>query len=389
MVFFPIGRMIHGRSFLNGAAGMATGSLLSACAHRASRDLWDSHSRDLDARIPDLMHATNVPAVSLAAFKSSRIVWQRGFGVMDRQSGLPISAGTLFEAASMSKPVFAYMVLKLCEEGILDIDTPLTRYTRTRFIENDPQLDLITSRHILSHTSGIVPNWRSSAQHLSIASAPGEKWSYSGEGYFYLQSVITELTGRIDSNRCDNYELGLRVCATDFGEYMESRLLTPLGMRSSAYVWRDRFRKSRARPHDVNGNPLPFRPGRPVDVARYGAAGGLMTSVGDYAKFLMAIVDPPPPDRVHLKTSSLKQMTTPQIEVTKADGYTVSWGLGWRIVTTPGRVYFGHGGENPGFQCTSECCVADRSGFVIMTNGDNGAKLLEQLGPEISARLHS
>jgi CubicO group peptidase (beta-lactamase class C family) len=308
---------------------------------------------------------------------------------MDRESGNLVDTETVFEAASLSKPVFAYVVLKLSEEGILDLDTRLTRYVRRRFIDNDSRLDLITARHILSHTSGLVPDWRSSDQPLKIAFNPGEKWSYSGEGYYYLQSVVTELMGRTESNQCDNYEAGLRVCATDFGEYMDSRLVIPFGMRSSGYFWRNQFGRYRARPHDMKGNPLPYRTGRAVDLARYGAAGGLMTTPADYAKFLMAIVEPQPPDQFHLKTSSLRQMITPQIEVDKTVDYTISWGLGWRIASTRHGQYFGHGGQNPGFQCISEACAADRSGFVVMTNGDNGAKLLETLAPDISRRLHS
>jgi len=335
------------------------------------------------------MEATHVPGVSVAVFRNARLAWRQGFGVMNRESGNAVNTETLFEAASMSKPVFAYIVLKLCEEGILDLDTPLTHYTRQRLIDHDSRLDLITARHILSHTSGLVPDWRSSEEPLKIASTPGQKWAYSGEGYYYLQSVVTELTGHAEPSRCGSYEAGLRVCATDFGQFMDTRLVVPFGMKSSGYSWRKEFETNRARPHDVEGTPLPYRSQSAIDLARYGAAGGLLTTPGDYAKFLMAIVSAAPHDHFHLQPAPLARMTAPQIDVAKTDKYTVSWGLGWRIVTTPDRQYFGHGGENPGFQCVSEACAANRSGFVAMTNGENGAKLLEVLAPDISTRLHS
>ena len=362
---------------------------VSTCAHRAGYDDWQPHTSELEARIRGLMLAIDVPGLSIAVFKTGKIVWQRGFGVLDSESGIPVDTDTLFEAASMSKPVFAYVVLKLSEKAVLDVNTPLTSYTRRRFVEGDPRLDLITARHILSHTSGLVPDWRSSKEPLRIAFSPGEKWSYSGEGYYYLQSVVTELTGRTYPTQCDNYEADFRVCATDFGEYMESRLVVPFGMRSSGYVWRDQFAQRRARPHDGAGRPLPYRTGRPVDLARYGAAAGLLTTPSDYAQFLINIVNPPPRDEFHLNTASLSQMTTAAIQVAREDSNTISWGLGWRIVTTRCREYFGHGGENPGFQCIAEACAADRSGFVVMTNSDSGAKLLEKLAPDISTRLHS
>ena len=375
------------RAFLNITTGAVSGWLLSSRSQAAVDNTWEPHSSDLEAQIPDLMRTTNVPGLSLAVFQRGKIVWLRGFGVRDRASGVPVDTGTLFEAASMSKPLFAYVVLKLCEKGTLSLDTPLTHYTQRRPLE-DPRLKLITARHILSHSSGIVPDWRSQDEPLKIAFNPGEKWSYSGEGYWYLQSVITDLTGHFDPKQCDTFEAGVKVCASDFGEYMESRLVVPLGMTSSGYVHKPWFDTRRARPHDVKGNPLPYRTGRAIDIARYGAAGGLMTTPGDYAKFMMEVIDPSPQDEHHLSAASLKQMMTGQVEVTRVGDDVVSWGLGWRIARTPRAVFFGHGGENPGFQCISEACAADRSGYVAMTNGENGSKLLATLAPELSKRLH-
>jgi CubicO group peptidase (beta-lactamase class C family) len=377
------------RAFLTGVTtGVLSGWHFNLDAAATVISTWEPHSRYLEAQIADLMRATNVPGLSLAVFENGRIVWLCGFGVRDRASGVPVDSGTLFEAASMSKPLFAYVVLKLCEKGTLDLDTPLTHYTQRRPLE-DPRLNLITARHILSHTSGLVPDWRSSKEPLKIAFTPGEKWSYAGEGYYFLQSIVTDLTGRRDRSQCDTFEAALKVCATNFGEYMESRLVVPFGMTASGYVGKQRFDGRRARPHDVKGDPLPYRPSRAVDTARYGAAGGLITTPGAYAKFLMEVIDPKPQNDSHLSASSLKEMMTPQVEVGKVGDDTISWGLGWRIARTPRALYFGHGGENPGFQCISEACAADRSGFVAMTNGDNGSKLLEKLAPELSTRLHS
>ena len=375
------------RAFLNITAGAVSEWLLSARLQAAVDDAWTPHSSDLEAQIPDLMRTTSVPGLSLAVFRRGKIVYLRGFGVRDRASGVPVDTGTLFEAASMSKPLFAYVVLKLCEKGTLSLDTPLTHYTQLRPLE-DPRLKLITARQILSHSSGIVPDWRSASEPLKIAFNPGETWSYSGEGYWYLQSVVTDLTGHSDPSQCDTFEAGLKVCATNFGEYMESRLVQPFGLTSSGYVHKPWFDTRRARPHDIKGNPLPYRTGRAIDIARYGAAGGLMTTPGDYAKFMMELIDPKPQDDHHLSASSLKQMMTPQVEVVRVGEDVVSWGLGWRIARTPRAVFFGHGGENPGFQCISEACASERSCYVAMTNGENGSKLLEKLAPEISARLH-
>ncbi len=167
-----------------------------------------------------------VPGLSIALVRDARVVWRRGFGVADRASGKPVDTGTVFAAQSTSKPVFAYTVLKLCEKGVLDLDSPLTKYTPERVLAGDARLDLITARHVLSHTSGFQ-NWRSGTEPLEIHFAPGERWLYSGEGYSYLQSVVTHLTGRVTVNACGNYEAGVRVCATDIDEYMKANLLVP------------------------------------------------------------------------------------------------------------------------------------------------------------------
>ena len=135
-------------------------------------------------------------------------------------------AVTVFAAASVSKTVFAYAVMQLCDRGVLALDTPLTRYTPHRILDADPRLDLITARHVLSHTSGL-PNFRNGAAPLPIHFTPGERFQYSGEGYWYLQSVVTHLTGRIDPEQCAYYEAGMRQCATDIDSYLRTNVLTP------------------------------------------------------------------------------------------------------------------------------------------------------------------
>src|SRR5262249_52601626 len=184
----------------------------------------------------------------------------------------PVDDDTIFEAASMSKPVFAYAVMKLCEKGVLNLDTPLTKYTPDRFLEGDARLDLITARHVLSHTSGFQ-DWRSDKEPLKIHFTPGERWLYSGEGYSYLQSVVTHLTGHVDESSCSKFEAGVRVCASDIDAYMKAHLLGPLGMASSGYVWNRPFEKHIARGHDPHGKPMPLDPPTATEVARDGSSG--------------------------------------------------------------------------------------------------------------------
>ena len=136
-----------------------------------------------------------VPGVSLAPIRDDAIAWRKAFGVKDASTKQPVDTETIFEAASMSKPVFAYVVLKLCEKKVLELDAPLVTYGAQPFLEGDPRVKLITARHVLSHSTGFQ-DWRSDSDPLRIHFTPGSQYQYSGEGFAWLQSVVTYVTGQ-------------------------------------------------------------------------------------------------------------------------------------------------------------------------------------------------
>ena len=313
----------------------------------------------LDDQVPRWMREGNVPGVSMAIIRDAKIAWRRAFGVTDAASTVKADDDTMFEAASMSKPVFAYVVMKLCGTGVMGLDTPLTRYTSNRFLEGDPRLDVITARHVLSHTSGFQ-NWRSEQQPLSIHFTPGEKYLYSGEGYNYLQTVVTSLLRQ------------------PFETYMRERLLIPFGMNSSGYVWNDAFAKRMARPHDQSGTATDNKKSTPALVARYGSAGALLTTPTDYARFVIEVINPKPADSFRLTPGAVSEMLRPHITVERGR-YPASWALGWQIFHNKDRDFIYHGGDNEGFHCAAVASVAGQSGFVAMTNGEGGTSVLRNL----------
>jgi CubicO group peptidase (beta-lactamase class C family) len=324
---------------------------------------WNALIADLERRLPTLLaQATTVPAVSMALVADAKLLWRGAFGVQDFESRSPVHPDTVFEVGSVSKTVFAYVVMKLCEKGVLDLDTPLTRYTPDRLIKGDPRLDLITARHVLSHTTGLQ-NWRSTEEPLAIHFTPGERWSYSGEGYSYLQAVVSHLVGHVDTSDCATVD-DVRVCATDFDAFMKRRLLAPFGMTSSGYL----YREGMARPHDNRGKLIPGRQATPLSATRYGAAGGLQTTPTEYAKFLVEIIDPKPSDEYRLNAGSLREMVRPQIRI--SDSF--SWGLGWEIQHTKAGDVISHGGENPGYEALVAASLQRKAAFIILTNGDDG-----------------
>ncbi len=324
---------------------------------------WSTLTSDLETRLPALLaQAPTVPAVSMALVSDAQLLWRGAFGVKDLESKAPVDHDTIFEVGSVSKTAFAYVVMKLCEKGVLDLDTPLTRYTPDRLISGDPRLGLITARRVLSHTTGLQ-NWRSAKEPLAIHFTPGKRWSYSGEGYSYLQSVVTHLVGHVNLSDCKTVG-DARVCATDFDAFMKANLLIPFGMLSSGYL----YREGMARPHDDRGKLIAGRKSTPLEAARYGAAGGLQTTPTEYSKFLIEIIDPKPRDAYRLSASSLREMVRPQIELSES----LSWGLGWEIQHTRAGDVISHGGENPGYQALVAASMRRKAGFVILTNGDRG-----------------
>ena len=328
---------------------------------------------ELEKQIPKRMEEVKVPGLSIAIIKDGRVFWRRAFGVKDNASREPVDNDTLFEAASISKTVFAYVVMKLCEKGVINLDTPLTKYTNERFLEGDPRLDLITARHVLSHRSGFQ-NWRSKDKPLTIHFTPGEQWRYSGEGYSYLQSVVTHLTGHVNRQVSSRYEAGLEVFATDFDQYMRANIFEPFGMGASVYVWNDTLRNYAA-PHDAEGNPSAKRKRSATTAARYGAAGGVQTTPAHLARFLIEVINPKPSDAFRLSKESLTEMLRPHAKIKDS----ISQALGWQIRHTENGDFIMHGGGNPGFAAFVVASVPRKSGVVIMTNSDNGHLAIEKL----------
>ena len=207
---------------------------------------------------------------------------------------------------------------------------------------------------------------------MKIHFTPGEKWSYSGEGYSYLQSVVTHLVGQVNPKDCGPFEAGLEVCATDIDVYLKAKVLDPFGMASSGYLWNDTMENHMAPGHDAEGKPtgLNRKPTGPA-VARYAAAGGLCTTPTDYARFLIEVVDPKPSDAFRLKKETLQEMLRPQVKRNSQS----SWALGWEINHTESGDFLRHGGGNPGFSCFVAASVERKSGYVIMTNSENNGYL--------------
>jgi len=344
-----------GEFLLKGGLGAATllGQAKSARAESKENASWRAEIASWEKRFPELMAEFVIPGLSIVVIKDGRVAWRRGFGVKDATSKAPITNDTMLEAASMSKSIFAYAVMKLCEQSTIELDAPLTKYTTEKFLEGDPRLELITTRRVLCHTTGF-PDWRSDKEPLKINFTPGEKWSYSGEGYSYLQSVVAHVTGQF------------------IEPYMKAHVFAPFGMGTTGYVWNGKMERLMARPHGEEGEPLKQNRATVEHVTRYGSAGELRTTPTDYARFVIEVISPKPPDAHRLRSDTLKEMLRPQIALpTPFLGlFRSSWALGWQILHTDtdrGDLIC-HGGDNAGFHSMHVGSVSRP------TRGQQGAK---------------
>ena len=370
---------MHRRFFLlrTGQAALITSLGLKTDLLNAYQNDDPSLLADVERLIPQIMRESKIPGLSAAIIRNDKVIWNKAFGVRDNKSREPVDIDTVFEAASVSKTVFAYAVMKLCEKGTLTLDEPLTRYLTKPFLQGDPRIDVITARHVLSHQSGFQ-NWRTPQEPLNINFTPGSDFMYSGEGYYYLQSVVTQLTGKVNPNECGTYEAGVKVCATDIGEYMIKNVLVPHGMTSSGYVWTDALGKNIAMPHNVQGEPQSKAHSTAIDMARYASAGGLHTTAKDFSKFIIGLFTPMENDQYRLNSKSLALMFRPQVKLRedqKIDGAS-SWALGWAVQERKSGNIVLHSGGQSGFRSLTMVSIERKSGFVMLTNGDNGGYLL-------------
>lgn len=303
----------------------------------------------LTAQIPLWMNQLKIPGLSLAVIHEKKIFWHQSFGVKNHYGQQPVAEQTIFAAASLSKPLFAYAVMKMVEREHLNLDIPLTEYTAKPYIK-DNRLKLITARRVLSHTTGF-PNWSGDAP-VWIKNTPGTKFGYSGEGYLYLQKVMEEITNQ------------------SFEQYIYEQLLAPLGMNYSSYVWQSVYQNLATDGHDRSLSPSPMK--RPNEGL---SAGSLRTTAQEYAQFMIAMMQSGTVDSHLLTESSVQEMLRSQIQI----NYHLDWGLGWGLEYSNNQKYFWHWGDGGIYKTFAIASRELGTGVVILTNSENGLKICPKI----------
>ncbi|MDJ1483398.1 serine hydrolase [Cytophagaceae bacterium YF14B1] len=305
-------------------------------------------AQNITQQITPLLDSAHIPGLSLTIVNHSTIVYSHAFGVKDKTTKAHVTTNTLFEAASLTKPVFAFAVLKLVEEGKISLDKPLHEYLDKPYEGlTDKRYNAITARMVLSHTTGF-PNWRD--DKLTIGFTPGEKFSYSGEGYVFLQKVVEHIT------------------QMPLDKLIQTKVFTPLLMKNSYMVWTSVIQSRVATAYDRSGKSVKGNQSKEAN-----AAYSLYTTAEDYARLLIAILKP-----AVLQSSSITAMLTPQISLSDAQP-ALSWGLGWGLEKTSQGIVGFHWGDNPGYKAYTLLVPEKEMALVYFTNSDNGLNIRDRL----------
>lgn len=309
--------------------------------------------------------ASGLPGAAIALVTGGE-VQLASFGVKDIDANDPVTEHTIFDAASLSKPLVAYAVLQLVDAGVLNLDELLSTYA-PHGLADVIQAAPITARHVLSHTSGLPHAFGS--EPLRLHFEPGSRYSYSSVGFLYLQRAVEVLTGE------------------PLEATMRRLVFEPLAMHSSSMIWQDRFVSDFAFPH-IDGKRLP-KPYPPVASASY----TLQTTAKDYAAFLATLLD-----STRVTEAAVQQGFVPVRQVPKRLavnlGYEVreieeniAWGLGWGI-ELPGRCFF-QWGKLDGVRAFAMGCREQRRAVVLLSNGNTGLRMMEALARSVLAGPHS
>jgi CubicO group peptidase (beta-lactamase class C family) len=337
--------------------------------------------------VAEAMSHFKVPGVSVAFFEHGQILWTRTYGFANVASKRPVTIETLFQAASISKPVAALAALRLVQDGKLSLDDNVNGKLRSWKVPESEftREQKVTLRRILSHSAGLtvhgfagyadgepVPTTvqilngekPASSAPVRVDTVPGRGWRYSGGGYVVMQLLLMDIIGK------------------RFPEILHDLVLQPAGMRHSTYE--QPLPKSlasfAATPYRANGEPVKGGWQTYPEMA----AAGLWTTPSDLARLAIEVQN----EYAGKSSKILSQEMMHQMLTRQGNDWILSpelestgQGLGFRVESSSEGGQgprFSHGGSNEGFRCNLEAYIGSSQGFIIMTNSDNGDQLAEE-----------
>ncbi|TGE08425.1 serine hydrolase domain-containing protein [Hymenobacter fodinae] len=314
------------------------------------------------AAVDALRQKENVTGLQLVYTKKGE-TQQYSLGLRQAGTTQTVDANTIFQAASLGKVVLAYTALRLHDQGRLDLDKPLLNYYPYPRLQQEPRANLITARMVLGHTAGL-PNWTGyplaeswKTSPLTLKYAPDSCWSYSGEGYVFLQKTLEHLTGK------------------SLNQLAQQEVFGPLKMKNSSFTWQPRFDQNAAFGHDKAGSP--------TDIKRFTEPNGgfsLLTTAADYSRFLQALMR-----GKGLKPATAKLLSTPANAATRCTtpltptDANIAWACGVGLATTTHGPALWHWGDNGDFRGFFIVFPETQETLLFLTNSANGLHLTDDL----------
>jgi CubicO group peptidase (beta-lactamase class C family) len=332
--------------------------------------------------LSERMAALHVPGVSIAVVHHGQIEWARGFGFAT-EGTTRVTADTMFQAGSISKPLAAMAALRLVQQGKLTLDTDVNKTLTSWKLPASKAADgkPVTLRELLTHTGGTTvhgfPGY-AKGEHVPtlvqvlngekpantpaivIAAEPGSRWNYSGGGYTIMQQMLIDVTHE------------------PFPKLLHDTVLEPIGMTHSTYEQPlpDKFSSEAATPYDGKGSPIAGGPHTYPEMA----AAGLWTTPTDLARYILEVQT-----SLHGKSNKVLTQSMTKQMVTPGQG---SWGLGLEIGGSTPNPYFSHGGDDAGFVSLFVGYESNGDGAVVMTNAQDGGEIAAEVMRSIAAEYH-
>lgn len=308
----------------------------------------DNSIFDNDKEIEKWLKSNNIPTLGLGVINEGKLQQIKVYGNLTDGKTAPYN--TIFNVASLTKPVTAMVALKLVNMGKWDLDEPIYKYWTDPDVADDPRSKKLTTRHILSHQTGF-PNWRylNTSKKLDFQFEPGTKYQYSGEGLEYLRKALE-----------NKFNKSLNQLANEL-------IFEPLEMTDTQYVWNDKMDEKRmAIGYDSKGKPYKTFKNKTAN-----GADDLLTTIEDYGKFLVSVMN-----GVGLSEKILVEMTTHQVATKNGKHF----GLGFEIYDFKNGDYaLSHGGADKGVQTIVFIFPKTKKGLIIFTNVDDGYKVYEKI----------
>ena len=300
-----------------------------------------------------LMLEKNVPAIGIGIIEDGVLRQIKVYGELKENTPAPYNA--IFNIASLSKPISTLLTLRLVSNGDWDLDEPLYHYWVDPDVKNDSTYKILTTRHVLNHTTGF-DNWRRMhpSKKLTFNSKPGTKIKYSGEGFEYLKHAMVRRFNK------------------PFEELVDSIIFKPYGMNNSRSLWDENMHKlAYAEEHNKEGEPYNLR----KRVKNASASDDVLTTIEDYCKFGVNVMK-----GTGLTEEVHQDMLRLQAVVDENGGF----GLGWYIVLNfyNGEYAIMHDGSDAGVATKVILLPESKRGIVMLTNGDYGFDIIKKVEAE-------